>query len=99
MVQDFVRHANAILDSLNRFEFTKARYANLLNQYAQGQQQQLSLLVRIEELQRQNEQLNTALTKTQIQLDEERRKKRAKAWENWFWRALAGGLIYNQTRR
>lgn len=88
-----------MLDSLSRFEFTKARYANLLNQYAQGQQQQLSLIVRVEQLERQNEQLSKALTQTKVQLAEEIKKKRAKSWENWFWRALMAGLVYDKTRR
>ncbi|MDQ1085661.1 hypothetical protein [Siphonobacter sp. SORGH_AS_1065] len=69
-----------------------------MNQYAQAQQAQLTLLVRIEELERQNQQLSKALTKAETQLIEEIKKKRAKAWENWFWRALSAGLIYSLTR-
>ncbi|MDR6195933.1 hypothetical protein [Siphonobacter sp. SORGH_AS_0500] len=97
-MKEYARNAKAVLDSLSRFEFTKARYANLLNQYAQEQQRQLTLLVRIEQLERQNEQLSKALTKTETQLAEEIKKRKGKGWENWFWRALAAGFIYERSR-
>lgn len=75
------------------------RYSNLLNQYAQAQQRQVALLVRIEELERQNQQLSKALTKAETQLVEEIKKKKSKAWENWFWRLLTGGIVYSKLKR
>lgn len=87
-------NARSILDSLNRYEFTKARYALVVEQFAKSQAEQLGLWAENTELMRRNDELSDALTAAQLSRDDERRKRRSAQIENWIWRAAGAATLY-----
>lgn len=94
VIRQYLANARSILDSLNLYEFTKARYSLVVEQFAKSQAEQLGLRAENRELMRRNDELNGALTAAQVSWDEERRRRRSAQLENWIWRAAGAAAVY-----
>lgn len=97
-VQQYVRNARAVLDSLTRYEFAKRRNTDLVQRYTALQTENLGLgLDRAQCFQ----QLTTAVGREAVaraDADAQRRKKGAARLQVWLWRVAAAGLVYERYR-
>ncbi|MBO9640533.1 MAG: hypothetical protein J7576_20350 [Siphonobacter aquaeclarae] len=94
LIREYIENARSVLDSLNRYEFTKARYSLVVEQFAKSQAEQLGLRAENRELMRRNDELSAALTAAQLSRDDERRRRRSAQIENWIWRAAGAAAVY-----
>jgi hypothetical protein len=97
-VREYVRNANAILDSLTRFEFTKQRYHALLGDYSASITARVALTANLSQARTDQAASAARLTIAETSLGQQRRKRRWSQVENWLWRAGASYWLYRQFR-
>ena len=96
VAQDFIRNANALLDSLTALHFARQRITSLEKELAKTTSERDQVTAQYQRVQANSVGQQIQSTVNQIDLRSTRSARHWSRIENWVWRIGAGFFIYKK---